>query len=113
VPPADPTVQLLVFSGCPLAGAARESLRKALAELRITSYSEVDLLDPATPAELRTWGSPTILVDGEDVTGGRPGDGIGCRVYQGPDRVPAAATIVASIERRRSAARRSRSRRGR
>jgi hypothetical protein len=108
-----PTIQLLVFSGCPLANAARASLGQALAELQIAGYVEVDLLDPATPAELRAWGSPTILVDGEDVTGGRPGDGIGCRVYEGPDRVPAAATIVASIERRRSGARRSRSRRGR
>ena len=97
-----PTIQLLVFSGCPLANAARASLHEALAELQIAGYVEVDLLDPATPAELRAWGSPTILVDGEDVT-----------VYEGPDGVPAAATIVASIERRRSAARRSRSRRRR
>jgi hypothetical protein len=103
--PANPAVQLLVFSGCPLADAARESLEKALAELQIAGYAEIDLLDPATPAELRAWGSPTILVDGEDVSGGRPGDNIGCRVYEGPERVPTAATIVASITRRRAFAR--------
>ena len=97
-----PTVQLLIFSDCPLAAAARESLQSALAELEIAGYEEIDILDPATPEGLRGWGSPTILVDGEDVNGSPKGDGVGCRVYQGPDRVPTPAMIVASISRRRT-----------
>ena len=100
-----PTVQLLVFKNCPLADAARASLRKALAELSNAGYTEVDILDPATPEELRGWGSPTILVDGVDVSGAPKGDSVGCRVYQGPDRVPSPATIVASINLKRGAAR--------
>jgi hypothetical protein len=85
-----------------LAAAAREALEKALAELQIGGYEEIDLLDPATPKELQGWGSPTVLVDGEDVTGGSKGAGVGCRVYGGADRVPSPATIVAGIRCRRA-----------
>ena len=99
---ASPIVQLLVFKDCPLAAAARESLKKALADLAIGPYQEIDILDPATPGDLKGWGSPTILVDGEDVTGGSKGDSVGCRVYSGPDRVPSPAAIVAGILARRS-----------
>jgi hypothetical protein len=94
-----PAIQLLIFDGCPLAAAARESLEKALAELQIRGYEEIDILDPATPQDLRGWGSPTILVNGEDVTGGSKGNNAGCRVYSGPDRVPSASTIMAGISR--------------
>ena len=96
---ARPTVQLLVFKNCPLADAARSSLQKALAEVSIAGYEEIDILDPATPEELRGWGSPTILVGGEDVSSAPKGDSVACRVYAGPDRVPSPATIVASLKR--------------
>jgi hypothetical protein len=100
------SIQLLVFEGCPLANAAREALRQALAELGISAFEEIDLLDPSTPEDLRGWGSPTILVNGRDVAGLTRGDNLGCRVYPGPDRVPSAATLVRSIRkaRRREAA---------
>ncbi len=100
-----PKIELLVFANCPLADAARASLKQALAELSITAYEEIDILDPATPDELRGWGSPTILVGGKDVTGAPKGDGVGCRVYQEPGRVPSLATIVASIRRERDTSR--------
>ena len=97
IPAKKPTVQLLVFKGCPLADAARKSLQEALAELEIATYQEIDILDPATPGDLQGWGSPTILVNGEDVAGGSKGLSVGCRVYPGPERVPSSAAIVASI----------------
>jgi hypothetical protein len=96
-----PKIQLLVFPNCPLAAAARASLKQALDELSIAAHEEIDILDPATPDELRGWGSPTILVDGEDVSGAPKGDSVGCRVYQEPGRVPSPATIVAGIRRKR------------
>ena len=92
-----PKIELLIFANCPLADAARASLMQALAELSIATYDEIDLLDPTTPDELRGWGSPTILVDGEDASGAPKGASIGCRVYQEPGRVPSPATIVAAI----------------
>ena len=71
----DPTIQLLSFKGCPLGlRRPRVELKEALAELGIPNYQEIDILDPATPEDLRRWASPTILVDGMDVSGGGPAE---------------------------------------
>lgn len=94
-----PKIQFLAFDGCPLAEAARRALDEAIASLKLGSYEVVDILDPETPEELRNWGSPTILVNGRDVTGNRPGDSVGCRVYSGPSGVPDARTIIDCISR--------------
>lgn len=94
---ANRTIQLLIFRGCPLAPAARASLKEALAELGILTYQEINMLDPATPEDLRRWASPTILVDGVDVRGAGPADNVACRAL---DSIPSAATIIASIRGR-------------
>lgn len=98
---AEPAIQLLVFDGCPLADAARESLREALNELGITHFEKINILEPNTAEELRGWGSPTILIDGRDVGGAAKGDSVGCRVYDTPNRVPLPETIMESIKRLR------------
>ena len=95
---SDVNVQFLAFEGCPLADAARANLEKALADCGMSDYEEVDILGPDTPADLPGWGSPTILVNGVDVTGQPKGDSVSCRVYPGLDRVPETASIVASIK---------------
>lgn len=96
-----PRIQFLSFDGCPLSGAARASLERALRRCGMSAgdYEPVDVLDPATPANLAKWGSPTILVNGEDVSGQASGDGVGCRIYDTPDRVPAPETITAAIRK--------------
>lgn len=99
---SEPKIQLLVFEGCPLAGAARAALEEALGIVGLTGYEEVDILDSDTADELRGWGSPTILVDGQDATGGPKGDSVGCRVYSGPDRVPDAKAIADHIRNAKS-----------
>jgi hypothetical protein len=43
---------------------------------------EVDTTSPETPEPLRTWGSPTILIDGRDVGGEESPRGAGCRLYR-------------------------------
>ena len=91
-------VQFLAFSGCPLADPARENLKKALADCGINDFEEVDILDPASPEELRGWGSPTILVNGLDVTGLPKGNSVSCRVYPFPGGVPDAQSIVAGLK---------------
>jgi hypothetical protein len=96
---AYPKIQLLVFDDCPLADAARSSLQTALDSLGLREFEEIDLLDPATPDELRDWGSPTILVGGEDVTGNVKGNALSCRVYDGEMRVPDPDMIAQQIRR--------------
>ena len=97
-----PRIQFLHFDGCPLADAARAELELALAECGIDTYEDIDILRASVPKELRAWGSPTILVDGEDVSGERRPDEVACRIYDAPGRVPRAATIVSRIRSRRT-----------
>lgn len=99
-----PKIQLLIFDDCPFADAARRSLQSALDALGSGELEEIDLLDPATPEELRGWGSPTILVDGEDLIGNVKGNALGCRVYDCKSGVPGPemiAELIRRIERRR------------
>lgn len=77
------TVELVYFKGCPHVEEAREQLHRALSQAGIDKkWTEWDRDDPACPTRLKGYGSPTILVDGEDVTGAAPaGDGACCRSY--------------------------------
>jgi len=81
----------------------RSLLKQALQHVgrRADDFSEVDVLDPATPHELASWGSPTILVEGRDVAGHNRGDAPGCRVYDTPGRIPELARVVAALCTRR------------
>ncbi len=69
-------------------------LEKALAKCGLEGYENIDVMAEHTEDELKSWGSPTILVNGKDVTGHRGGDGVGCRIYAGDKGVPDAQTIV-------------------
>jgi hypothetical protein len=60
-------------------------------------YERIDVVGTLTPNSLRGWGSPTILVNGDDVAGQARGDGVGCRIYDTSNRVPSAAMIAAAI----------------
>ena len=70
-------VWFLSFDGCPLAPLARSNLLAAIAELdseQALEFKEVDLLSDTTPSELSCWGSPTILINGQDLMGCSTGD---------------------------------------
>ena len=76
-------IQLITFTGCPHASAARTSLEGVLASLGVRERIEaVDTLSPETSETLRRWGSPTILLDGEDIAGASRPTGPGCRLYR-------------------------------
>lgn len=78
------TVELIYFRECPNISLARERLLQAFAAAGITpQWKEWERNDPASPAHARAYGSPTILVNGRDVTGVGPlSEGAGaCRVY--------------------------------
>lgn len=95
-----PTVDLLYFPECPNVGAAREQLGRAFAAAQLTpAWNEHDISAPDAPAALRGYGSPTILVNGRDVTGDAPAGGVACRIYAGTDRrgAPPLGAIAAAL----------------
>ena len=88
-------IELVVFEGCPNVGLARNNLRSALrsASEDIT-WTEWELGSDSTPKDLRSHGSPTVLIDGRDVTGDTTGAAaMACRA----DDVPSAALILKSL----------------
>ncbi len=94
---SQPKIQFLSFPGCPNADEVKSSLDEALQQCSLPSdYEEINTMDDATPAELRGWGSPTILVDGADIAGGVASGDTSCRIYEGGS-VPDAKLIAAAI----------------
>lgn len=76
-------IQLLFFPGCPNVRPAEDALQRALEAAGLpTSFEKLDVCAATTPAALREWGSPTILVDGVDVGGERSPMGAACRLYR-------------------------------
>ena len=95
-------IQLLHFGGCPNVDATRVALRTALAAENVeAAVEEIDVERPDAPAWARGWGSPTILVDGQDVTGQDRSNASSCRLY------PGGAPSIAAIRARIAAARAS------
>ncbi len=92
-------IQFLAFSGCPLAAPAKKNLETALSDCGMSDYEEIDILDPEVSEDMRGWGSPTILVNGRDVSGIPKGNSISCRVYPNPDGVPDVQTISACLKK--------------
>ncbi len=96
-------VELIYEKTCPNIQAARDQLAKAFNEAGVTpQWREWESNDPATPDYARHFGSPTILVEGRDVSGVRATDSaVCCRIYQNADSgnrgVPALADIVNAL----------------
>lgn len=91
------TVELVFFEGCPNVSAARTNLHEALEASGLpTGWSEWDLLSDDTPDRVSGYASPTILVDGKDVTGvGRQNTALACRT--GP--VPSPSAILRALNK--------------
>ncbi len=90
-----PQIELVYFEGCPNAVLARENIKAAVeATGQSLEWSEWDLMAESTPESFRRYGSPTVLVDGSDVTGDGPGNNaMACRA----DGVPSVAAITDRI----------------
>ena len=105
-------IQLLHFSGCPNVVAARTALREALAaEELVAAIEEIDVEHPGAPEWARGWGSPTILIDGQDVTGEQRSTSLAassCRLYAGG--APSIESIRARLASARSVSARERTR---
>lgn len=95
-------VELLYLPDCPNVGAAREQLRAAMVEAGLAPrWTEHDVTSAGAPERMRGYGSPTILVDGEDVSGAASAQAAACRVYLGSEvrGAPARAVIVRALVR--------------
>lgn len=69
-------IRLLYFKNCPNVDAARSNLRAALAQAGLpVHWIETDIEAPDCPSDLMTFPSPTVLVEGRDVSGGGHGQG--------------------------------------
>lgn len=100
-----PTVELVYDADCPNVASARAQLLRAFARAGLPArWEEWWSDDPHAPGHVRGFGSPTVLVDGEDVAGVARVEGVrSCRLYGGSGQltgVPAMEDIVASLLRR-------------
>jgi mercuric ion transport protein len=97
------SIQLLSFPGCPHAEGARECLRRVLVSVGLPpDFAEIDVSHEDCPEPLKRWGSPTVLVNGQDVAGGSSADGGTCRLYSTPSGlsgVPPEADIRTALTR--------------
>ena len=82
-----PVVELLYDPDCPNVDGTREHLRRALTEVGLPhQWQEWSRASSESPAYVRDYGSPTVLVDARDVAGASPAeDGNSCRIYSGKD----------------------------
>jgi len=76
-------VELIYDMSCPNVAAARSLLVKAFTKTGVSArWKEWERSAPDSPAYVRGFGSPTILVDGNDVADVTPSEGQGsCRIY--------------------------------
>ncbi len=105
-PPAQPArtvvvVQLLYFDGCPMTPKMRESLHTAAERMGPhVQVTEIDLESLPGDDLRRGYGSPTVLIFGEDLAGQpRPGaTELSCRIY--PSGLPDSTEIERLINLR-------------
>lgn len=97
-----PEVEFVYEQTCPFVRDARRQLIKGFRAAGVTPrWSEWEVSDPSAPQHLRRLGSPTILVDGRDITG-TPRDEAErcCRLYTLNNEqhgVPPLAMIVSAL----------------
>ena len=100
-----PKIEFIYEQSCPNIADARAQLRLALEQTGLPAHwQEWEHNAPNCPAYAHRYGSPSILVDGEDVAGEPASDAPSCRIYtntQGRNRgVPDATLIRAALEKR-------------
>ena len=88
-------IELAYDRGCPNVDPTRDVLAQVCRELEIPAvWTEWSSEDPDCPAHAKNLGSPTVVVNGEDVAPGphpwtarEPGSGPRCRVYRDGDAI--------------------------
>jgi hypothetical protein len=95
-------VELIFDSDCPNVELARANLAEALkAARREPRWREWNKSAPDAPAHARRFGSPTILINGVDVSGELAADADCCRLYRSRDgrflRAPSREAILSAL----------------
>lgn len=95
-------IELIYHTQCPNVETARHHLAEALKEVGLPKkWTEWNQTDASSPEFIRRFGSPSILIDGQDIAGVSPGDAVGsCRLYQGVnglEGVPPVETIASAL----------------
>jgi hypothetical protein len=97
-------IEILYFSGCPNHGPATACVRQVLTEEDTPAEMvEVEVKDMATARRIGFLGSPTVLVDGQDVEPAARAErtfGLSCRTYIDSGRragVPPSEWIRAAV----------------
>ena len=99
-----PKIEFIYERDCPNIEDARTQLGLALRQSGLPAeWQEWEHNNPASPAYARLYGSPTVLVAGQDIAGDSPSGDPSCRIYantQGRNRgVPDATLIRAALQR--------------
>lgn len=78
-----PIIELVFEASCPFVDAARRNLAAALRQASLPEeWIEWDTTDVSTPLRVRSYGSPTVLVDGKDAAGSSAEETSKCcRIY--------------------------------
>jgi mercuric ion transport protein len=103
-------VELIYEKTCPNIAAARVALLHAFADAGVSPrWQEWEVSSEDAPAHVHGFGSPTILVNGEDVSGEKiEGDDLCCRIYAHDEHankgVPAVSAIAQAIQSAQTAA---------
>ncbi len=98
------TVELIYDRDCPNVSNTRTQLLRAFAAAKQPPcWVEWERTGPSSPPYVRGYGSPTVLIEGEDVAGVEPSDNISCcRLYASPSGgmqgVPPVEAIVSSLQ---------------
>lgn len=81
-------VELIYDAGCPNVAVARSVLIEAFTRTRTSArWQEWERSAEDTPAYAKSYGSPTILVDGQDIAGVKPNfASTNCRIYVADDQ---------------------------
>lgn len=96
-------IELIYDNDCPNVNEARHNLKSALEKVGMPpSWTEIDRNSDRAPPHTRSYGSPTILIDGRDVGGpGSQSDANCCRIYSGHNgmllKAPPSEKIIAAI----------------
>jgi mercuric ion transport protein len=97
-------VDLIYAADCPNVALARGNLRLALKQLGLQLRWNEHVIGTATaPRHVRGYGSPTLLIDGQDVAGLVPTGEASCRIYASPEGragAPSVAQITVAVRDR-------------
>lgn len=96
-------VELIYDRDCPNVSNTRAQLLRAFAATdQPPCWVEWERSDPSSPRYARNYGSPTVLIGGEDVAGVEPSENVSCcRLYASPSGgmqgVPSVEAIVSTL----------------